>query len=374
MKNLHFVQSVENLQGGGLGQAALGMHHAMQPLGGSTLITTCGANQIEQHDRCIQCKRTGPDSLYFSSELTKVARENVHDADWVHGHGFYVGTNAVIGGQAIKQGKALCYHPHGFFDPWILNRSRWKKRLVSILFENRNFRHVKLWRALTRKEVGQIRALGFSQPIEILPNGIRMEEIDQPTTSEDDAAFSKRLRPKRALFLGRIHPKKGLDILIPVWGQIAKQFPDWELAIVGPDEGGYLATVEEMIRQSGAADQIQVFGSVRGSRKVAAFRSSNLFVLSSYSEGFPVAIVEAAAHRLPCVITTECNFPELAEANGGWESLPTRESFSESLRAALSCDDMELRQRGEMGRHLVEQKYTWPNIAQSMHDACVALL
>lgn len=200
-----------------------------------------------------------------------------------------------------------------------------------------------------------------------------MEETDQPTTEEDDAAFAVRLRPKRALFLGRIHPKKGLDILIPAWGELAKAFPDWELAIVGPDEGGYLATVKEMIRDSGAADSIQVFGSVRGSRKVAAFRSSDLFVLSSYSEGFPVAIVEAAAHRLPCVITTECNFPELSEAGGGWESLPTRESFAASLRESLGASHDELVQRGAIGRMLVEAEYTWPVIARRMHDACAAI-
>ena len=374
MRSLHFVQSIEPLQGGGLGQGALGMHLAMRDLGRSSLIATRSESFDETHIDVSQYVRKGPDALYYAPELSRLARPLVSEADWVHGHGFYVGTNAVLATEAVRQGKALCYHVQGFFDPWILNRSRWKKQIVSWLFEGRNFGNVRLWRALTRKEVGQIRAFGMNQPVEILPNGIRLEEIDQVTSADDDSAFSKRLRPKRALFLGRLHPKKGLDILIPVWGKIAKDFPDWELAIVGPDEGGYLATVQEMILASGASDSIQVFGSVRGARKVAAFRSSDLFVLSSYSEGFPVAIVEASAHRLPCVITTECNFPELAEAEGGWESLPTIDSFAEALKNALRSDDLALKQRGENGRVLVESEYTWPVIARKMHDACASLL
>ncbi|MEY3894668.1 MAG: Mannosylfructose-phosphate synthase [Verrucomicrobiota bacterium] len=370
MRSLHFVQSIEPLQGGGLGQAALGLHLAMRSIGTSKLITTCGPAFDEVPANVIQGIRQGPDAIYYSSKLRQVAASAVAEADWVHGHGFYVGTNAIIAREAVKQRKSLCYHAHGFFDPWILGRSQWKKWMSRFLFEDRNFRNVALWRALTRKEVGQIRAVGMKQPVEVLPNGIRLEEIDQAITPEHMAPFEKRLRPKRALFLGRIHPKKGLDILIDAWRTLAAKYPDWELVIVGPDEGGYLAKVEEMIRHSDVANSVQLFGSVRGAAKVAAFRSADLFVLSSYSEGFPVAVVEAAAHRLPCVITTECNFPELVEADGAWESFPSAEAFSAVLEQALAADDLERRQRGENGRALIEAHYTWPTIAKRMHDIC----
>lgn len=373
MRSLHFVQSIEPLQGGGLGQAALGMHLAMLPMGGSKLVTTREAGFDELHPEVVQCVRKGLPAFYYTPELRGVAKETVSAADWVHGHGLYVGTNAIVGSEAIRQGKPLCYHAHGFFDPWILNRARWKKRLVRLLFEDRNFRSLRLWRALTRKEAGQIRALGMKQPVEVLPNGIRLEEIDQAITAEDSAPFNKRLRPKRILFLGRLHPKKGLDILIHAWAGLAARFPDWELAIVGPDEGGYLAEVREMLAKSGTADSVQFFGSVRGAGKVAAFRSADLFVLPSYSEGFPVAVVEAAAHRLPCVITDECNFPELAEADGAWECSPTAESFAAALELALMADDAEREQRGKHGRALVETQYTWPSIARNMHDICIGM-
>lgn len=373
MRSLHFVQSIEPLQGGGLGQGALGLHLAMLAMGESTLVTTCESGFDEVHPEVIQCVRRGLPALYYSPALRRIAKQRVEASDWVHGHGLYVGTNAVIGAEAVKQGRPLCYHTQGFFDPWILNRSRWKKLATRWLFEDRNLKAVQLWRALTRKEVGQIRALGFRQTIEVLPNGIRLEEIDQQIAPGNVARFEARLRPKRALFLGRLHPKKGLNILIQSWAALAEKFPDWELAIVGPDEGGYLATVESLVRELGVGESVRFFGSVRGADKVAAFRSADLFVLPSYSEGFPVAIVEAAAHRLPCVITTECNFPELVEAGGGWESLPTLDSFRSAFEYALRADDLERRQRGEVGRTLVEGQYTWPVIAKRMHAVCESL-
>jgi glycosyltransferase involved in cell wall biosynthesis len=357
-----------------LGQAALGMHIAMLGMGSSKLVTTCAPDFDEVHPEVVQCVRKHLPALYYSSRLRSIAKHVVEKANWVHGHGLYVGTNAVLGSEALKQGKPLCYHTHGFFDPWILNRSQWKKRAARLLFEDRNFKSVRLWRALTRKEVSQIRALGFKQTIEVLPNGIRLEEIDQAIEVEHGARFETRLRPKRALFLGRIHPKKGLDILITSWASLTEKFPDWELAIVGPDEGGYLGTVEAMVRDAGVTESVQFFGSVRGAEKLAAFRSSDLFVLPSYSEGFPVAIVEAAAHRLPCVITTECNFPELTEEQGAWESLPTVESFSDAMELALRADDLERTQRGERGRALVESTYTWPVIAKQMNVVCSSML
>ncbi len=373
---LHFVQSIEPLQGGGLGQAALGLHLAMRETGESTLMCTRAADFHDPSPGVIQGVRKGPAMLYLSPEIQRLAKEEVAKADWVHGHGLYVGTNAIIGREAVRQGKPLCYHVQGFFDPWILPRSRWKKRLAHWLFEDQVFRNVRLWRALTGKEVDQIRAVGIRAPVEVFPNGVRLDEIDQDIPEGE--AFSRlphaeRRRAKRILFLARIHPKKGLDLLVAAWAKLAKEFPDWEVAIVGPDEGGYQATVEAMIRENGLDGQMRILPPVSGWKKAAVFRTADLFVLPSYSEGFPVAVLEAAAHRLPSVITTECNFPELAKAGAAWECLPEEESFRESLRLALEVSDAEREQRGELGRELMEASYTWPAIARDLSAACAEI-
>jgi glycosyltransferase involved in cell wall biosynthesis len=372
MRTLHYVQSIEPLQGGGLGQAALGMHLALREHGESTLVATRAAGFSDPSPGVRLFERVGPSPLYFSPSMFREAEGLVRGADWLHSHGCYTATQAALGRQAVRQGKPMVYHPHGFFDPWILRRSRLKKQLVRWLFEDRNFRNVRLWRALTRKEEGQIRALGFKQDVVVLPNGIRLEEIDQPV--DTPLPHPPKRRPMRALFLGRIHPKKGLDVLIPAWAALHSRYPDWELLVVGPDEGGYLAAVREMVRAARLEDTVAFHPSVTGLEKVAVFRSADLFVLPSYSEGFPVAVVEAAAHRLPCVVTTECNFPELAEAEAAWECLPEQTAFRAALDSALAAGSAELAQRGRLGRQLVESRYTWPNIAAAMQDACKGLV
>jgi glycosyltransferase involved in cell wall biosynthesis len=172
------------------------------------------------------------------------------------------------------------------------------------------------------------------------------------------------------LFLSRIHAKKGLDLLVPAWGKLTKEFPDWELLIVGPDEGGYQATVEKMIAEAGCGDTCWIHPAVSGAEKHALLRTADLFVLPSYSEGFPMAVLEAAAHRIPVVQTDECNFPELAAAGGAWECRPERDAVEASLRSALNTEDAERAERGLRGRELVEKIYSWDHFANEVFDAC----
>jgi glycosyltransferase involved in cell wall biosynthesis len=95
-----------------------------------------------------------------------------------------------------------------------------------------------------------------------------------------------------------------------------------------------------------------------------------LFVLPSYSEGFPMAVLEAAAHRIPVVQTDECNFPELTAAGGAWECRPERLSVEETLRSALTVEDAERAERGLKGRTLVESSYSWQKLAEQVVGIC----
>lgn len=159
-------------------------------------------------------------------------------------------------------------------------------------------------------------------------------------------------------------------MLIPVWSRLAKEFPEWELVIVGPDEGGYQAVLEKLIKDAAIGDSCTIHPAVFGSLKHQVYRSADLFVLPSYSEGFPMAILEALAHRLPVVLTTECNVPELALEGAAWECLPETGPLENSLRQALAVDDSERSQRGLLGRQIVESRYTWGSVADSLEDAC----
>jgi glycosyltransferase involved in cell wall biosynthesis len=390
--HLHFVQSLEPLQGAGLGQAALSLHLAMRGKSGqssvdssqfqedsrspnSVLLSTRAADFERTWPDVIQGVRKGPAKVFYAPELRQLAAVAVEQAEWFHGHGLYVWTNMWLGGEARKRGKPLVYHPQGFFDPWILRRSRGKKRIAHWLFEDANIKHVRWWRAVSNKEAEQIRAVvGAHAIVHVIPNGVDLDEVDSFQFSvgsgEAEPAWAERKRPKRLLFLSRIHAKKGLDLLVSAWGKLTKEFPDWELLIVGPDEGGYQATVEKMIADCGCGETCWIHPAVSGAEKHALLRTADLFVLPSYSEGFPMAVLEAAAHRIPVVQTDECNFPELTAAGGAWECRPERDAVEKELRKALTAEDSERAEKGLRGRELVERSYCWDQIASQVASLC----
>jgi glycosyltransferase involved in cell wall biosynthesis len=374
LRHVHFTQSLEPLQGGGLGRAALELHlQLLQDGTMSRLITTRAPSFNRTWPLTCQYARSGPPKVFFAKGLRRDACALLSDADVVHAHGFYVYPNWAIGGEAHKRCKPLVCHAHGFFEPWILQRSRLKKQLVSLLFENRNMRGCRLWRALTSKEADQIRAQGFKAPIVVAANGVRLEEIDAPSMPGDTEVLSlpERARQrKRLVFMARLHPKKGLDLLLPAWSKLACRHKDWELLIAGPDEQGYRAAVEAMVRNLELGSSVTLTGPVTGGTKIQLLLSADLFVLPSYSEGLPVAVLEAMACRVPTVASRESNIPELESKGGGWLCDANKDSVQAALENALRCSDTERKSRGLAARKLVETRYSWPIIARTIRDAC----
>ena len=364
LAHLHVVQSLEPLQGGGLGKAALDLHQAIQlQAHTSRLATTHGQDFKQNWPDVMQWQRQGPTPLFFSNGMRHAAPRLVHEADIVHFHGFYTAPSWIFGAEVRLQGRKQVNHPHGFFEPYILQRSRWKKRFVHALFETRNMQHAGLWRALTLKEADQIRAQGITAPIVIAPNGIHLPEFDMPHPIQEK-------QKHRILFLGRIHPKKGLTLLIPAWAALRDRFPDWELVIAGPDELGHEAEIKQLVAQCGVTNSVSFVGPVVGPDKIALLHSADLFVLPSFSEGFSVAILEALACKVPVLATEACNFPELQSEGGGWICTPTQGNLTQSLQHALLALPSEAQDRGHAARSLIERRYTWPTIVQALVSSC----
>jgi len=375
MRHLHFTQSLEPLQGGGLGTSAVALHREMRAMSlSSKLCSTHGGTPQNAGEDILEFRRLKPDFLYYSPALQRQAAQLVWEADVLHGHGLYVGTNFVFGREARRQRKPLVYHVHGMFEPYILQRSRWKKRLVQWLFEDANIRYVRLWRALTTKEADQIRDCGIRVPIVVAPNGLNPVAFPKPAdlNSPIETPLVKKLvkNYSRVLFLGRIHPKKGLDLLLPAWAKLSAQTKDWQLVIAGPDEQGYLAQIRELAQSLGLRDQIVFTGPVTGQTKINLLHSADLYILPSYSEGFSMSILEAMACELPVVATRACNFPDVTGAQAGWECEPTVDSLAETLKMALLATESERRQRGQNGFRLVSTNYTWPAIINNLQQAC----
>lgn len=365
LKHLHFVQSLEPLEGGGLGRAAYELHEALLNRRiHSLLVATTAEPHPYAYPATREFVRIGPPKAFFSPDLLREADQLLRGFDVVHGHGLYVSPNWIFGQRSRQRSKPLVYHPHGFFEPWILRRSQWKKRFAHLLFEKKNFEAARLWRALTDKEADQIRAQGIRAPIIVAPNGIRLEPFD----CVDPKARHKARR--RILFLGRLHPKKGIGLLLQAWSRIAPRYRDWEVVVAGPDEGGYLQTLRSLVRQLSLEETVTFPGAFAEGQKIVLLKSADLFVLTSHSEGFSVALLEALACGIPVLATTPCNFPELALLGGGFECAPDLDAITTCLDQALAASVEERRQRGTAGGRLVKDNYTWSAISQTIAEAC----
>jgi glycosyltransferase involved in cell wall biosynthesis len=342
----------------------------------SMLCSTCGGTRQNPDAGSFEFRRVGPDAIYFSPEMQRRAADLVEQSDVLHGHGLYVGPNFIFGREARRQQKALVYHVHGMFEPYILRRSRWKKRLVHWFFEDANFRTVRLWRALTSKEADQIRSCGIKGPVVVVPNGIHLEEYRVPSPPPEiiETPLIPKLKKTSSwlLFLGRIHPKKGLDLLITAWARLQEKHPNWQLIIAGPDEQNHREAIRKLSTALGVQDRVLFTGPVTGAAKQTLLQSGDLFVLPSYSEGFPMGLLEALASRVPVVATRACNFSEISPAGAGWECDATVESLERALSEGLGASESERSERGQRGRELIERHYTWHKVVSALQQACAA--
>jgi glycosyltransferase involved in cell wall biosynthesis len=162
-------------------------------------------------------------------------------------------------------------------------------------------------------------------------------------TGDAEAFFSvfPHLRGKRLiLYLSRLHPMKGCDLLIKAFSTICSENPDLRLVIAGPDDVGFGDTLRKLTRQSG--DRITWTGPLYGQMKWAAFRSAALFALPSHCEGFPVALLEALGSGIPALITDKVNiWNYVAKSLAGFVDADTVDGTVRSLRKWLSLSDDE---------------------------------
>lgn len=363
--HIHCVQSLETLEGGGLGSAALALHTALREAGRSSVLLTTHGSGRNGHPDAESFERRGPTRAFFAPDYAARANLLAQNGPSVfHQHGFYAYTSAVCGFAARRHARPLVSHPQGMFDPWILRRSRLKKGVARWLYEDANFRHARLWRAVTAKEADQIRALGFTADVAVIPNGIDTGVFRPLGDAKPHGEEGRTL-----LFLGRLHPKKGLDLLLKAWTSLGVLRRDWRLVIAGPDEEGYLANLHRWIKRYELNTTVTLPGPLHGSAKLEALQSADAFVLCSHSEGLPMAVLEAMACALPVIVSDECNLPEIAAANCGWICRPNEVSLCEALRELLHANDRELRERGAAARDLAQRRFERGVVAAALHAA-----
>jgi glycosyltransferase involved in cell wall biosynthesis len=254
---------------------------------------------------------------------------------------------AVCVGAALTR-RPLVLSPIGMLEPWCLAYKPRRKRLALALYQRRNLERAVVLHATAQSEADQFRALGLAVPIAVIPHGVDAQRLI-PRGHRDG--------PRTALFLSRIHPKKGLLMLVEAWSRIRPT--QWRMVIAGPDEGGHRAEVEALIKRRGLHEQFEFVGAVAGDAKRTLMEIADLFVLPTHSENFGNAIAEALAFGIPTITTRGAPWSALAETNSGWWIDVGIEPLVYALEQAFSSAPSTLSSMGERGRSLVEERYGW---------------
>ena len=306
----------------------------------------------------------------YSRPLARFLDSAAAGFDVVHIHTLYHYPAFAACCVARKHGVPFVVSPRGGLNRQALRHKWYKKWGYRRLIVDQILQSADALHAVAHGERAQIAQLGYETPVFVSPNGISHEQMDGfiSTRNPDFLAAHPQLIGKRViLFLGRIQSQKGLDILARSFARIASEFADAALLVAGPDEDGTRRKIEGILRTAGVLDRVAFAGMLSGSDKIAAFSCADLFVLSSYSEGFSNAVIEALAAGLPVVISEQCNFPEVTEAEAGFVVPAEDASVASAIRVLLSSTDLRERM-GRNGRQLILEHYTWPAIAATMAE------
>jgi glycosyltransferase involved in cell wall biosynthesis len=308
--------------------------------------------------------------LRYSAELARYLRKNGRQFDVIHTHGLYRFPQSYGAYYARKARVPLVMSTHGALDPYLYARSSqsvWLKRVYERFVDLPNLRGASAIHYTTEDERRRVSFLGLQTPSFIVPGGLDWAIYERlPARGGMRARYGIGDAPL-ALFLGRLHQKKGLDILIRAFDLVRRRNPEARLLIVGPDTGEYAAQIRIWLSERAMENCVTLTGAVGAADVYRAYVDADIFVLPSYTENFGTSVVEAMACGTAVVVSDQVNIhDEVSTAQAG---LVTRCDDNE-VAAALNTllDDAERRRRcGEAGRRLVQERFTWPSIVRALH-------
>lgn len=299
----------------------------------------------------------------FARALARVAA----GADLIHAHGIWLSVNHAAAQVARRLAVPHVISVRGNFLPAALASSAWKKKLARRFFVDADVRGAGCLHATSPDEARLIRGLGFKNPIAVLPAGVTLPGFPPEELSRRYAARWPELRGKRVLlFLGRVHPHKGIFYLAQAWAQLARQHPDWHLVVAGADEIGCQQEAQAQLAAAGGAGSCSFVGTVSGADKWALLAHCGLLTLPSRSENFGHAVAEALAAGRPVLTTDTTPWADLERFQCGWRIPVGAAALQQKLSEVLALPAAELDAMGRRGIQLIQTRYEATSVARQM--------
>lgn len=299
-----------------------------------------------------------------SPALARALRSRAREVDIVHNHSLWSMANVSAGWVVPGTRAKLVSSPRGTLSAWAMGNSRQVKRLLWPL-QRRALTRADLLHATSTEELREIRALGLTAPVAVIPNGVDIPHWNRPERAEGEF--------RTLLFLSRIHPKKGIDMLLRTWQVLQDSHPQWRLVIAGRGDPGHVREVESL-SHSLQLRRVEFPGPVYGAEKSSMYFGADLFVLPTHSENFGMVVAEALAHGCPAIVSHGAPWAKLKSEGCGWWVELEEAALAATLDHAMRLGDDERGAMGLRGRQWMEQDFSWTAVAARMADCYAWLL
>lgn len=381
MKILQIVPSV-SLVYGGPSQMVLGLSKSLAEAGIKLTLITTNSNgdqgqlplnvpletPIAQDSYEIIYFNCSPFRRYkFSLELLNWLKINSKNYDLAHIHALFSPVSTFSARICQQQKLPYILRPLGTLDPKDLRKKKLLKSLYGNFLEKSNLANSVGVHFTSQTEADVSNTFGAKINPIVVPLGVEKQD-NLPQINSIREKLNINPDKKIVLFMSRIEPKKGLELLIPSLENLLNKGLDFHFILAGsnPQDQEYEAKIKQTIINSELGKITTITGFVSGEFKQQLLQSADLFVLPSYYENFGIAVVEAMAMGLPVVISDQVYiYQEIDKVNAGWICRCNQEDLTEKLRLALS-DTEEINIKGNNAQKLVENQYTWKAIARQM--------
>ncbi|ASC72842.1 Glycosyltransferase Type 1 [Halomicronema hongdechloris C2206] len=381
LRVLQIVPSI-SLVYGGPSQMVRGFSAALGAAGAAVTVLTTDANgDVGQPPLAVPLNQPVPEDGYtiwyfhcspwrrykFSLGLLQWLARHSQDYDIAHVHALFSPVSTAAATVARWRGLPYLLRPLGTLDPADLRKKQQLKRLYGYLLERPNLAGAAAVHFTSQPEADVSERFGTHAQEVVIPLGVTPPTTLSPEAVQEmcDRNAIPPDRP-RLLYMSRLDPKKGLDLLLPALEQLLRHSIPFHFILCGanPQDPGYEHSIRQWIQHSPLAQRTTITGFVSGDEKAALLQAADVFVLPSYYENFGIAVAEAMMAGNPVVITRGVYiWPDIQQAEAGWLCDGTAESLAQVLTQALG-DPLERQRRGQQAQTLANQRYSWDAIAQ----------
>nr|WP_199333744.1 hormogonium polysaccharide biosynthesis glycosyltransferase HpsP [Oculatella sp. FACHB-28] len=396
LRILQIVPSI-SLVYGGPSQMVLGLSKALAAEGVEVTVLTTDSNgdvgqppldvpldrPVAQEGYQVRYFRCSPFRRYkFSLGLLRWLADHADEFDLAHIHALFSPISSFSASVARSKNLPYLLRPLGTLDPADLQKKKALKQIYAALLERPNLAGAAAVHFTSPQEAKVSERFGAVTQDLVIPLGVNWQKPN-PADSQTvhDAALHNLKIPQQqgvplVLFMSRIDPKKGLDLLFPALERLLAEGLKFHFVLAGgnPQDPDYENRIRTQVQSSSLAPHSTIVGFVTGDSKTALLQTADLFVLPSYYENFGIAVAEAMAAGVPVVISDQVHiWEDVKQSEAGWVSACEVNALTDQLRAAIQSVP-ERQRRGANAQAHALKHYSWKAIAQQTIQAYQQIL